>query len=97
MSADNYTYCPKCQKDLLSKRAKTVAEVEKQYGKIPAKEYHEAMAYAISSNPDSPPDPTLREDYQVGIYDGEFQLEYSAECQAITCNFKFTFNHKEKV
>ncbi len=38
---------------------------------------------------------TLREDFEVGIYDGVFEILYTGVCQ--TCGFSHTFRHKEKV
>lgn len=37
----------------------------------------------------------LREDYEIGIYDGEFFISYGGRC--MVCGFEKKFNHTEKV
>jgi hypothetical protein len=47
------------------------------------------------------PDQTLREDYEIGIYEGEFYIRYKGHCQPGEryggCGFKHTFKHDEKI
>jgi len=38
---------------------------------------------------------TLREDYEIGIFQGEFSVEYCGQCSE--CGFKFEFKHSEKI
>jgi hypothetical protein len=78
MSADNWTFCPKC-KDSKNK------ELESLYGKIPAEEYlKKAKELSTESNEE-----TLREDYEIGIWDGKFRISYDAYCEA--CGYEYTF------
>ena len=38
---------------------------------------------------------TLREDYEIGIYNGEFDISYRASCT--NCNYKKVFEHTENI
>lgn len=95
MSADNWTVCPKCEathtaRTLAAKEAHATKLVE-AYGKQSMEEY----AKIVAGGPALPPpfaDNTLREDYEIGIREGEFSVSYGARCTA--CGFKFTFKHK---
>ena len=37
----------------------------------------------------------LREDYDIGIYDGKFEVIYSGECAE--CDFRKKYNYEERV
>ena len=39
----------------------------------------------------------LREDYGVGIEDGEFYVIYSGACRSTTCDFAFRFDFERLV
>lgn len=95
MGADNWTYCPKCQ-PLPLKSAQDLAfeAAKKLYGKVSAEQYADSIAGAREQS-DDPPEPTLREDYELGIQEGEFEVSYGAYCTA--CKFEFSFNHKQDV
>lgn len=92
MSADNWTYCPKCQ-ETARKRAKSVNDrVVSDYGKVSIEKYA-----ALVNEANNPPKlkQTLREDYEVGIHDGEFSISYSASCSV--CKFQFEYDKTEEI
>ena len=84
MSADNWTKCPRCYKKAEDKAALV-------YGKVSREEY-ERIRRAV---PEDGPEETLREDYEIGIYDGMFEVTYSGYCAE--CGFEFNFEHKTPV
>jgi adenosine/AMP kinase len=99
MSADRWTQCPQCYV-----RNKAIAEeleklASESYGNVSAENFDELREQAISFRKSIASDDSfcssLREDYSVGIHNGEFSVGYYASCQ--TCGFKFEFKHEEKV
>lgn len=92
MSADNWTYCPKCHAADEAKSVANQKQVAESYGKVAAEEYLKRVA-ALTTKPER--DETLREDYEIGIYKGEFSVSYSASCSV--CKFSHSFKHKKKV
>lgn len=99
MSADNWTQCPRC---LVTNKAKA-DELDKiaseAYGKVSAEKFdqlrQDAFSFRKAITLDGNFTETLREDYEIGIQNGEFSVGYYAECE--TCGFKFEFKHEEKV
>ncbi len=91
MSADNWTMCPKCAKAGESKREAAQRLADAAYGKVSAAEYAALLA-AASQAVDEEPEPTLREDYEIGIHAGEFRVNYRARCTA--CGWSFAFKPK---
>jgi hypothetical protein len=89
MSADNWTKCPHCNRKTEDAKKK----VEETYGKVSAKEYHSRLQELEELQKES--EDTLREDYEVGIREGEFFVNYSGFCKE--CNFKFNYNHSEPI
>ncbi len=93
MSADNWTYCPKCSKQRVLTQERLDRSVEEAYGKIPQEKYMELVE--ARNNPPRLQD-TLREDYEVGIYDaGRFFISYKAQCTV--CGFTFSYRHEEEI
>lgn len=94
MSADNWTCCPKCN----VKRETAIDDLHKKaadsYGKVSADKYEvlkkEANAALESEAPSS-----LREDYEIGICEGVFEVSYRASCEK--CGFNFVYKHDEVV
>ena len=86
MSADNWAYCPKCKVAELKKEASLDETIRQSYGKISSEKYLELLQKR--QNPVGL-ECTLREDYNIGIYDGEFYVSYSGSCQK--CDFKKAF------
>lgn len=89
MSADNWTYCPKCHKNELDTRSKKELAIKQSYGKMSAEEYlqsikqlEEPVEYEQS----------LRENYEFGIFEGKFFVSYRASCSV--CKYTFTFKEE---
>ena len=89
MSADNWTFCPNCHKAELDARSKKEESIKQSYGKISADEYLQAIKQLEEP---IEYEPTLREDYELGINDGVFTVSYRASCSV--CNYTFTFKEK---
>lgn len=85
MSADNWTKCPKCE---LSNKSR-LSKAEAEYGKVSAEEYKRLLDEALEEKES---EDTLRENYSIGIYHGQFEIEYSASCTECGFNFSYEFN-----
>lgn len=92
MSADNWTTCPKCLAADAAKSDANRKQVAESYGKVASEEYLKRVA-ALTKGPAL--EDTLREDYEIGIYKGEFFVSYTGSCSV--CKFSHSFKHKEKV
>ncbi len=79
MSADRWTECPACKKEQAEKLEKMTA----------------AEYIALERKGRTPERETFREDYEIGLHKGKFQINYHGECQR--CGFKHTFKHEETV
>jgi len=92
VSADNWTICPKCKK-VNDKAVEDALNLPgKIYGKVPLEEYTAALSAAKSLPKLSE---TLREDFEVGIYNGKFSVSYGARCT--DCDFTFKHSHEEEL
>ena len=94
MSADAWSYCPRCLEKAKSAYVAKLRAVQATYGTVPEDEYR--AAYEIASKPfDSEPYYTFREDYELGILPEreKFYVIYSGRCEG--CSFEVTFNHEE--
>ena len=76
MSADNWAKCPRCEEDRLNARAKFEKKIQQSYGKVSAEEY---LRMTKEFKEPKPVEQTLREDYEIGIYDGGFFASYSGQ------------------
>jgi|GEM_PF-4133884 len=95
MSADNWALCPRCKERDIERLRTAVEMVKKSYGKVPEEEYMQMKEDLAKADPGNATDPTLREDYEIGIgKDGMFSITFRASCK---CGFRFTFSFKEKV
>ena len=93
MSASNWAVCPKCKRKVERAQADLLSRVETDYGKITADEYRDLVER--SSQPCEEEETMLREDWELGIWKGEFCIHYSASCEK--CGFSHKFEHKEKI
>lgn len=93
MSADNWTYCPFCKMEADAKAEDKLKKAQDSYGKVPAEVYLKNLREA-EVRQDLPT--TLREDWDIGIREGEnwFTVDYSCSCDA--CNRRFSFKHEQK-
>ena len=99
MSADNWTQCPRCYEKNM-KRANELDKIAAEsYGKVSVDKFdelrNEAFSFRKAITSDENIAETLREDYSIGIQDGEFSVGYCGRCD--TCGFKFEYKHKEEV
>ena len=88
MSADNWAICPRC----LGVDPKKRKVLKDSYGKIPMEQYLELLE---DNKEDDREKSTLREDYEIGIWDNNFMVEYRATC--IVCGFTYKYNYKEVI
>jgi len=92
MAAKNWAMCPKCGKTVEEIRKVLRAEAKKAYGQIPEKKYlnmvAEAGAHIVVED-------TLREDYAIGIWNGEFSVSYRGHCDK--CGFDKKFKTTEPI
>lgn len=97
MSADNYSACPRCVKELEAAATLALMMADDAYGKVDRQTYAylEVQADKAQKASEEPPD-TLEEYYEIGIDDaGKFYVHYSAECR--NCTFKHEFKHESPV
>lgn len=85
MSADNWTICPRCKAKVEKAQDDLIERLGTDYGKIPSEEYLELTERA--KQPLKPMEATLREDYYIGIRDGQFKCYYEATCT--DCAFSY--------
>lgn len=92
MSADNWTFCPKCMEKHEKEWADKVKSIENLYGKIPSEEF---MAKRESLK--RPPlEQTFREDYEIGLgKNGKFYVSYGGACT--TCGFHFEYSYSQQI
>jgi|WetSurMetagenome_2_1015567.scaffolds.fasta_scaffold670545_2 hypothetical protein len=89
MSADNWTYCPKCTEKANIARQAFENKAKTSYGKVSAEEY---LRLTEQLNKPDEREQTLREDYELGIIENKFYVSYRASCTA--CKFSFTFKEE---
>jgi len=95
MSTDNWGTCPKCGGVDSEEWERDKKKLEESYGKIPADEYLDLLAAFLAAFTEEPDEvETLREDYELGILDGEFYVIYHAGCTK--CGFKYEFKHSAR-
>ena len=88
MSANNWTTCPECKKSAQHTKGELGKRLPMAYGGVTQDEYRKLLTEF--ETPILLGD-TLREDYELGIRDGEFYVNYSAHCNE--CGFSFEFKH----
>jgi hypothetical protein len=108
MGADNWALCPRCAKQRLDTAREILSAAEKArdeaYGKVDQQEFirldravtdAEAAKQALLDDHDRTEFRTLRENYEVGVFDSELFISYSGGCQ--TCGLAVKFQHEEPV
>jgi hypothetical protein len=65
-------------------------EISENYRKISELEYSrlKSTLKRVTKN-------TLREDYEIGIHKGEFEVSYYGSCSH--CNFNYSYSYSEKI
>lgn len=94
MSADNWGACPGCAKKLAADKSALAERIQREYGVITKEEYTELLLKQSKLEKQGP-SPTLREDWEIGIWDGVFEVTYSASCTQ--CRFSHKFSHSEVI
>jgi hypothetical protein len=96
MSADNWAVCPRCTANKEAEAAKLRSDADAAYGKVGVDEW-KAKDAAAKAAADALPltERTFREDYEVGIYDTEFGINYSGGCSV--CGLSHGFKHEERL
>ena len=91
MSADNWAECPQCtkNKDVALIRAGKI--VESGYGKVSKEDYNKAVSLIASVGIEQ--EPTLREDYDIGVNMGIYEVDYSASCGV--CGFNYSYKYEK--
>ena len=84
MSADNWTTCPNC----LNEYEKKLKLINESYGKVSAEEYIKMLSTLKDPVYNKS---TLREDYEMGIKDGVFEINYQSYCEICDWGFKYNF------
>jgi hypothetical protein len=92
MSADNWTTCPQCAASHEATIEAAERKLESSYGRVEAQAFLLATK-ALEEMRGRKLDTTMREDYHVGIRDGEFTAEYTASCR--NCGFQWEYKHSE--
>ena len=96
MSADNWTICPQCVKNLDDEITRLCERVKAAYGKVSRDEYHRLTQELTQKERDEITRSTLREDYEIGIsQDATFAISYSASCTM--CNYSFKHEYQQDV
>jgi len=100
MRVSNWTECPKCKQIAEAEGAKREMDDEEvQISRKPNKhrgsclEDFLAEEGSLEEKSDEPVESneTLRETYEIGIFEGVFETVYQARCTE--CGFSFEFNH----
>ncbi len=89
MSADNWAQCPRCMEQHKQSIKDAEEHERRAYGKLPPEDY---MALVRENAERTEPDSTLREDYEIGVYQGVFSIHYTGACKV--CGFRIRFEHK---
>ncbi len=99
MSADNWGQCPRCYVTNIAKAEELDRSASEAYGKVSPEKFDELRDQARSFRKAIATDDnfcsTLREDYGIGIQDGEFSVYYGGRC--LTCGFEYKYKFEEKV
>lgn len=78
MSADNWTYCPRCLQRAETEATAKEEAVNAQYGRISISEFDQLRSGLM------PVDPTqyrtFREDYEIGAVEGAVEWDYRGSC-----------------
>ena len=94
MSAYNWTKCPRCADKGPKAKSNALEYAESRYGKIPAEDYV-GLLTAAKAMPDDVAEDTLREYYGIGVYEGQFEIDY--KCSCTRCGFTFRHSFKQKL
>ena len=95
MSASNWAMCPKCEEKKLKSIATKRQSVAEKYGKWPQEKWEEERRATENWIASQSSVPSLREDWELGIHNGEFYVIYHGCCNK--CDFEFHHKHERTV
>lgn len=98
MSADNWAKCSKCIEMQEEINNLEISNLIKLYGKIDAEEFvnkMEELKFNHAENLLKLDNRTFREDYEIGVYDGYFEVDYRGYCDV--CKSKYNYKFSEKI
>ncbi len=97
MSADNWTKCPKCEAIHEQEIENARDIVSNKYGVVDKDTYLKAKSVLDTEYGSRGwvGGDTLREDYEIGIWCGEFEVSYQASCEV--CGFKFEYKFNRSI
>jgi hypothetical protein len=90
MSANNYATCPNCEKRCTDK----IEEVKKLYNVLTVDDYNARLRKALEEDKNQRLY-ALREDWEIGVYNGAFRVDYTASCDK--CGWTKRFKHEKQV
>ena len=93
MSADNWAECPQCRKISERESRELAQKVADSYGNVSESEYQSLLKQQIT--PAEQGHNSLREDYEIGIVEGEFYVIYRGNCA--DCGFSFEHKYEKDV
>lgn len=93
MSADNWAECPQCVRLDKARYEKEQQKVRDAYGNVDSDEYLAMVGVLSTFEPKG--NENLREDYQIGIWNGQFCVIYKARCER--CRFRHSFTAEELI
>jgi len=93
MSADNWTFCPKCKQTSDERQKKAIEKAKAKYGKVPEQEYR----YLVATEENAIRlEETFREDYEQGMSEcGQYAVSYRGRCTV--CHFEFSYKFEKQV
>lgn len=94
MGADNWTFCPKCERKNRIEKEKTLAKALATYGKVSPEEYERVIFFARKGLENEIIQP-FREDYDIGLIGDEFAITYRGSC--VTCKFTYSFQFQKTI
>jgi hypothetical protein len=92
VSADNWTFCPRCYAAHLGKMEAAKASLANKYGTV---DEYDRMKHEMEANPPRL-NSSLAERFECGVKQhGEFFVNFRCYCK--TCGFSFEFKHEQQV
>lgn len=91
MSADRWSYCPRCTDQLTEAKAKALQAVKDSYGKVEIEEFDKLRDVA-EKMPVQTEHETFREDYECYQADGELYIHYIGSCKE--CGLDVEHHHE---
>jgi len=94
-----YALCPKCLDNDRARAESKESDLRIKYGRVSLDNWLDLQASLNKAQEDmrDPDASALREVFHAGFSDGEPVLEISYKCVCDTCDFEFSFTHKETI